>query len=65
MKTLTLICCGVLLAACAPPSGQKSNHQNLNVKECKQIADAVFDAGKLSNNLCPGYMPSGEPIELP
>jgi hypothetical protein len=55
---------GLGLAGCAQSSGEKSNHQNLNVVECQKIAEETFAAGKISHNLCPGYMPDGQPVEL-
>lgn len=57
-----LICLASLAACVAPPS--QSNHQNLNVTECRALAQETFRSGKLNYNLCPGYMPNGQPIEL-
>jgi hypothetical protein len=53
----------VLLASCTAPVSQ-SNHQNLNVKECREMAQETFRSGKLNYNLCPGYMPDGQETEL-
>jgi hypothetical protein len=58
------VCIGGILVGCAPPRGQQSNHQNLNVEQCQKIAQETFAAGKISHNLCPGYMPDGQPVEL-
>jgi hypothetical protein len=55
--------CLVLVAGCTAPASQ-SNHQNLNVKECRQLAEDTFRSGKLNYNLCPGYAPDGQKIEL-
>ena len=61
------VCFGVfllgVLAACSVPPSQ-SNHQNLDVAECQRLANAVLAAGKLDYNLCPGYAPDGQKIEL-
>jgi hypothetical protein len=53
----------VVLASCTTSVSQ-SNHQNLNVKECREMAQETFRSGKLNHNLCPGYMPNGQKIEL-
>lgn len=53
----------VLIAGCSASVSQ-SNHQNLNVEECRQLAQETFVSGKLNNDLCPGYMPDGQPVEL-
>lgn len=55
---------GVLVVAgCTVPSSQ-SNHQNLDVTACQKLADETFRAGALNYNLCPGYAPNGQKIEL-
>lgn len=54
---------GLLLSAGCTPPPSESNHQNLDVAECREIGVAVAESGKLSNNLCPGYMPNGLPVE--
>ncbi len=53
----------VVLAGCAAPTSQ-SNHQNLDVAECQRLAEETFRSGKLNYDLCPGYMPDGQPVEL-
>ena len=63
MKLILLVVFGVGVAACTAPSGQ-SNHLNLNVKECRALAEETFRSGKLNFNLCPGYTPDGQDIEL-
>ena len=55
---------GVLVVVgCAALSSQ-SNHQNLDVTACQKLADETFRAGALNYNLCPGYAPNGQKIEL-
>ena len=63
MKLVLLVVFGVGVAACNVPSSQ-SNHQNLNVKDCRALAEETVRSGKLNFNLCPGYMPDGQDIEL-
>ena len=52
-----------MVTGCAVPSSQ-SNHQNLDVTACQKLADKTFRAGTLNYNLCPGYAPNGQKIEL-
>ncbi len=51
-----------LLVGCTPPVGQ-SNHQNLNVQECRKIAEETFRSGRPNYDQCPGYMPDGQVVE--
>lgn len=62
MRILAVLA-AVTLTGCAAPTSQ-SNHQNLNVKECQALAEETFRSGKLNYDLCPGYMPNGQPVEL-
>ncbi|MEM7440502.1 MAG: hypothetical protein AAF393_12955 [Pseudomonadota bacterium] len=50
-------------AACTP-QGVIPNHQRLDFEYCERIARETFDAGRIRNDLCPGYMPDGQPVEL-
>lgn len=61
MKWIVCMVSGALMVACAAPSSQ-SNHQNLNVAECRALAQETLRSGKLNYNLCPGYLPTGEPV---
>ncbi|MCP5074809.1 MAG: hypothetical protein GY947_16160 [Rhodobacteraceae bacterium] len=60
--------CLVVLGGCA--AGQGSYGPNpgepskLNFAYCEKIAAEVRDKGDLSNDLCPGYMPNGYPVEI-
>ncbi len=66
-RLLTVIC---LAAACTPvprpidPETGKPMPSNLNFAYCEKIAAEVRQAGGVSNDLCPGYMPNGYPTEL-
>ena len=61
------VLCGVfgltILVGCDVPASQ-SNHQNLNVKECRELALETQKSGVPNYNLCPGYMPDGYEVEL-
>ncbi|MDG1236196.1 MAG: hypothetical protein P8P16_07575 [Amylibacter sp.] len=63
MRFFVGLICFAVLTACVAPSSQ-SNHQNLNVANCRALAQETFASGKLNYNLCPGYLPNGEPVEL-
>ena len=65
MRTVIFAAGIVGLAACAPaPDASQSNHLNLDVKECQRLAKETFAKGELNYNLCPGYAPDGQKIEL-
>ncbi len=64
-----LLISGILLcAACTAQQGsyglRPGEPSQLNFEYCEQIAAEVRRAGDISNNLCPGFMPDGYPIEL-
>ncbi|GGA23388.1 hypothetical protein [Neptunicoccus cionae] len=65
MKTPLLIAIAGLTAACNGPVSDQSNHQSLDFEYCREIAQETARAGDLNYNLCPGYMPNGEKVELP
>lgn len=64
MRFFVGLICLATLTACVAPSIQ-SNHQNLNVATCRALAQKTFRSGEMNYNLCPGYMPNGESVELP
>jgi len=68
--TLRLVIVAIFAAACAPlpqpidPVTGQPKPSKLNFAYCEKIALETRKAGKLSNQLCPGYMPNGYPVEL-
>lgn len=53
----------LMLAACQTAFAP-SKQQPINFQYCEEIAAETFDAGKLRYDLCPGYQPDGQPIEI-
>ncbi len=58
---VTLLSAGFLMGCAAPES--ESNRQNLNVAECRALAEETRRSGRPNYNLCPGYMPDGYTVE--
>lgn len=63
MTRFALLTAAVILSACAQGSAP-SRQQPLDFAACERLAKETFDAGKLRYDLCPGYMPDGQKIEL-
>ena len=63
MRVVLILSTVGMIAACAAPAS-KSNHQNLDVAECRALAEETFRSGKLNYDLCPGYAPDGQKIEI-
>lgn len=57
--TRPLLAALLILSACAD-----GRQQPLDFAHCEEIARETFAAGKLRYDLCPGYMPDGQPVEL-
>lgn len=63
MTRSALLAAALFLSACAQGSAP-SKQQPLDFEYCERIARETFEAGKLRYDLCPGYMPDGQKIEL-
>lgn len=65
-----LLALAVFVTACTPlaqpidPDTGKPRPSKLNFAYCEKIALETRKAGEISNDLCPGYMPNGYPVEL-
>lgn len=58
---MRLICLlGLMSLMACQPTAQRP----LDFAECERIARETFAAGALRYDLCPGYMPDGQSVEL-